>query len=254
MSSGAVVPLRTPRRTLVMGATGGIGRAVVEDLGGRGATIVAAARDVSALNTLREHWLQMSINIERALQIDFDVPETIETALRDVEVDSVVLASGIGASGRRLWEHDRTEIEASLSANTAGPLLVLRAVLPRLVQHGGDVVCIGSTVAHYPTSSALYGATKAATHMMACNLRLELEHHDVRVIEIAPGRVKTDLFARARGDAANTVLADSEAFLDPGDVAACVAFALDMPRHAQINLIEVVPSRQILGGSRMAAS
>lgn len=89
--------------------------------------------------------------------------------------------------------------------------------------------------------------------MMACNLRLELQGREVRVIEVAPGRVRTELFRKARGaEGALAVLSRADEFLDPSDVAQCVRFALELPRRAQVSMLEVMPTHQIVGGSRMA--
>lgn len=245
-------PLAT-RRILVVGATGGIGGAIVASLGAGGASMIIAGRDAAVLDERRQAWVGRGVDIAGAVVCDLSDAASIDGSFADLDIDSVVFAAGVGASGRPLRDSLAGEIEATITANTLGPLLVLRAILPGLVaKPHADVVCIGSTVGQHSSNSSLYGASKAASHMMMSNLRLELEGESVRVIEIAPGRVRTELFRRARGEeGAADVLRHGDDFLDPQDVAACVRFALELPRRAQVNLLEVMPSKQILGGSRM---
>lgn len=242
------------RRILVVGASGGIGGAIVEMLGRRGVQLLVSSYDGERLARLCDRWTSDGLEIVEAIPCDLTDPASIKTAFGAVSADGVVFAAGVGASGRPIGGCTREEIDATLMINAAAPVYVLNAMLPGLVLAPfADVVLIGSTVALYPTGGALYGASKSATHMLACNLRLELEDESVRVIEVAPGRVRTDLFRRARGDdGAQEILRRASEFLDPDDVANCVSFALSMPRHVQVNVLEVVPSNQILGGSRMS--
>jgi len=134
--------------------------------------------------------------------------------------------------------------------NTIGALQVTQALLPALRASGrGDVLFMTSTAAliTYP-GGAGYAAAKHAEGALARSLRLELVGEPVRVIEIAPGMVRTDEFAlnRARGDAtkAASVYAGVREPLTAADVAECVAWTLELPHHVNIDLMVVRPRAQ----------
>ena len=79
-------------------------------------------------------------------------------------------------------------------------------------------------------------------------LRLELVGEPIRVIDIAPGMVKTDEFALNRfgGDAerAATVYQDVDRPLTAEDVAATIVAALELPAHVNLDLVTVKPVAQ----------
>ena len=92
-----------------------------------------------------------------------------------------------------------------------------------------------------------YVAAKHGTHAIAETLRLELYDQPVRVIEIAPGMVKTDEFAvnRYRGDAdkAAAVYAGVAEPLTAQDVADAVAWTVTRPQHFNVDLMVHPPAR-----------
>jgi NADP-dependent 3-hydroxy acid dehydrogenase YdfG len=91
-------------------------------------------------------------------------------------------------------------------------------------------------------------AAKHGTHAIAATLRLELCGQPVRVIEIAPGMVKTDEFAltRYRGDAekAAAVYAGVPEPLTAEDIAEAVTWAVARPSHFNVDLMVLRPRAQ----------
>jgi NADP-dependent 3-hydroxy acid dehydrogenase YdfG len=79
-------------------------------------------------------------------------------------------------------------------------------------------------------------------------LRLELAGEPIRVIEIAPGMVKTEGFAitRFRGDRAraDSVYAGVEAPLVADDIAETIVHAIELPGHVNLDLVTVRPVAQ----------
>ena len=94
---------------------------------------------------------------------------------------------------------------------------------------------------------ASYTAAKHAVHTLAETLRLELVYDPVRVIEIAPGMVRTEEFALNRvGDPAkaDAVYRGVREPLVAEDVADCIAWALTRPHHVNVDLLVVRPRAQ----------
>lgn len=91
-------------------------------------------------------------------------------------------------------------------------------------------------------------AAKHGTHAMAATLRLELVAEPVRIIEIAPGMVRTDEFAlkrmggdRKRADAVYQGVAEP---LTAQDVADTVCWAVTRPAHVNVDLLVLRPRAQ----------
>ena len=128
-------------------------------------------------------------------------------------------------------------------------LRVSQAFLPGMRERGGDLVFLTSTAAHdtYPGGGG-YVAAKHAERIIANTLRLELVGEPVRVIEIAPGMVATEEFSlnRLHGDAeaAAKVYAGVAEPLSADDVAACIAWTLELPAHVNIDSMVVRPRAQ----------
>ena len=132
----------------------------------------------------------------------------------------------------------------------------MSAVVPGMIaRNRGHVVNIGSIAGPYPsTGQPIYSASKAAIHNMSANLRMELFGTNVRVTELRPGRVRTGMHAEMyAGDHAKSdaLLYDPYECLTAEDIAETLRFVLDAPARVRVAQIEVVPTRQVIGGTKM---
>jgi 3-oxoacyl-[acyl-carrier protein] reductase len=171
---------------LVTGASRGIGRAVVELLVARGRTVIASARDASALAELKQRHGDKVVVLAQDLTVH---PERlVEDALEVGTLSEVVLAAGI-ARYAPLVDTSEVDLRAQLETNFVAPYLLLQAVARRM--QTGSIVVIASTLAfrNAPTTSA-YAASKAALLSAAKSAALELAPH-IRVNALAPGVVDT---------------------------------------------------------------
>jgi NADP-dependent 3-hydroxy acid dehydrogenase YdfG len=115
----------------------------------------------------------------------------------------------------------------------------------------GHVVNITSIAAAYNFGgNSTYHATKAAVSMLSRQLRLDAFGKRVRVTEICPGRVATDIFAHVHGDTAETHAKFIEGFElpEPKDIADAIAFAIAAPVAVNIGHMEITPTLQVPGG------
>ncbi len=162
----------------------------------------------------------------------------------------VLIANAGGAIGAdQIADASADDWLTMYESNVLGTLHVVRALLPKLISSGdGTVLIMGSTAgfAAYEGGGG-YVAAKHGTHAIAATLRLELCGQPVRVIEIAPGMVRTDEFAltRYRGDAAKAaaVYAGVAEPLTAEDVADAVAWAVTRPAHVNVDLMVLRPRR-----------
>ena len=135
-------------------------------------------------------------------------------------------------------------------ANVLGTLNVTQALLPRLIASGdGTIVVLSSTAAFISyEGGAGYAVAKHGEHAIAATLRLELCGEPVRVIEIAPGMVRTEEFSlnRFRGDAAKAaaVYAGVREPLTAQDIADTITWAVTRPAHVNVDLLVIRPRAQ----------
>jgi NAD(P)-dependent dehydrogenase (short-subunit alcohol dehydrogenase family) len=188
------------RTVLVTGASSGIGRHFATVLAARGATVLAAARRLDALEVLAE---EMS-DSGRIIPLRLDVADAagIERAVAEGEdragpIDVLVNNAGI-APVRRALETSVEEFDAIISTNVRGAFFVAQAVARRMVasQRQGRIVNTASVagMVSMPQLTA-YGMSKAAViHMTRC-LAVEWARFGISVNAICPGYVETELNA-----------------------------------------------------------
>jgi NADP-dependent 3-hydroxy acid dehydrogenase YdfG len=235
------------KTAVVTGASSGIGAATARRLAAEGYRVVLVARREDRLKELAE---EIGAN---AVPVVLDV--TDEAAVRafagSLEACDVLVNNAGGAIGADfVGAADPADWRRMYEVNVMGSLLVTQALLPRLIASGaGTIVMMSSTAGHITyEGGGGYAAAKHGTHVMAGTLRLELVDQPVRIVEIAPGMVKTDEFALNRfgGDAdrAAAVYAGVAEPLVAEDVADCVAWAVTRPPHVNVDLLVVRPRAQ----------
>lgn len=238
---------KTPGTALVTGASSGIGRAVAVRLRAEGWQVVALGRNEAAL-----HALAGECGAE-PLCVDVRDTEAITRRFAGRALDVVVHAAGVLAS-RELFQDIAPEaIDQMIATNLAAPLHITRALLPEMIaRQRGHLVFIGSSAGRWPHPNAsVYGATKAGLSLFCDALRCDLLGTGIRVTELAPGRVQTQLYQSTLGNEAGAQLYDGYASIQPKELAELVASCLQLPAHVDVSRMEVFPTDQAVGGARI---
>ena len=239
-------------RAVVTGASSGIGAATVRGLRAAGWDVVAVARRGDRLAALADE--------TGASSFVADVTSDAEVAaLRDhLEATGPVHALVNNAGGAKglasVEDSDLDDWAWMFEVNVLGVKRVTSALLPLLrlgaAERGvADLVNVTSIAGHVAyAGGGGYNAAKFAAHAMTEVLRLELNGEPIRVVEVAPGMVRTDEFSlvrfggdRARADA---VYADVPEPLVAEDIAGVIVDAMSKPRHVDLDLIVVKPVAQ----------
>jgi short-subunit dehydrogenase len=189
----------TGARILVTGASAGIGSDIARRLARAGAWVVAAGRDEAALADLsREIGSEPAVADLAAAD---GVARLVERATAGGDVDGVVNNAGIGYAGA-FAAMPGGRVEALLRTNLLAPIELTRLLLPAMLDRGRGAVAFVTSIAGLTgvADEAVYSATKAGLSTFADSLRLELASSPVDVVEVAPGVVDTEFFAR-RGSA-----------------------------------------------------
>ena len=235
---------------VVTGASSGIGAATARRLADEGFTVALVARRTERIEALAK---EINAAGGRAAAYTVDVTDRAAVdafAASLTRVDVLVNNAG-GAFGADSVENgDPADWLRMFQVNVMGVLHATQALLPALRASGdGTVVVLSSTAAFVPyEGGGGYVAAKAGEHAIAGTLRLELVGQPVRIIEIAPGMVRTEEFALTRlgGDAdkAAAVYAGVAEPLTAEDVADTIAWTVTRPAHVNVDLLVVRPLAQ----------
>ncbi|MGW7577364.1 SDR family NAD(P)-dependent oxidoreductase [Streptomyces sp. NPDC054765] len=237
------------RTAVVTGASSGIGAATARALAAAGYHVVLTARRKDRIEALAA---ELPNTEAYALDVtDRAAVDAFAAALdRYPSVDVLVNNAGGAYGAEPVATGDPADWRAMYEVNVLGVLHMTQALLPSLTASGeGTVVVLSSTAGHgtYEGGGG-YVAAKHGAHVIAETLRLELCGEPVRVIEVAPGMVKTDEFAatRFRGDTAKAakVYEGVDQPLSAEDVADTITWAITRPAHVNIDLLVVRPRAQ----------
>jgi len=240
----------TNRVAVITGASSGIGAASAVGLAAAGYHVILTARRLDRLERIAARIAADGGSAEvHALDVT-DRPALDALAARLHRCD-VLLANAGGALGAdTVADSSAADWQAMYDANVLGTLHATQALLPLLIASGaGTIVLMSSTAAliSYEGGGG-YAVAKHGTHAIAETLRLELYDQPIRVVEIAPGMVRTDEFAlnRYRGDAAKAaaVYAGVAEPLTAADVADAVVWSVTRPAHVNVDLMVLRPRAQ----------
>lgn len=239
------MPFSDYKTALVTGASSGIGAATVERLCKEGLQVHALARNAAGLEALAAR----TGCIPHAMDVT-DL-EGITSLAQEVPFDVLVNNAGVDRPGSILTA-DAAGIDALVDVNLRAVLHLVRLVVPGMVARDcGHVVNISSIAGHYNFGgNTSYHATKSAVHMLSRQLRIDVFGKRVRVTEICPGRVATDIFAHVHGDSEEIRQRFIEGFELPqaNDIADAIAFAIAAPIAVNVGLMEIMPTLQVPGG------
>jgi NADP-dependent 3-hydroxy acid dehydrogenase YdfG len=238
------------RTAVVTGASSGIGAASAIRLAEAGYRVVLTARRTDRLEDVAKQIAAAGGSAE-VHQLDVTDRATVDALAQSLDRCDVLVANAGGAIGADFAaDSSPADWQAMFDVNVLGTLHSVQALLPKLIASGaGTIVLMSSTAAFIAyEGGGGYVAAKHGTHAIAATLRLELYDKPVRVIEIAPGMVKTAEFAvnRYHGDAdkAAAVYAGVKEPLTDMDVADAVAWAVTRPAHVNVDLMVLRPRAQ----------
>jgi NAD(P)-dependent dehydrogenase (short-subunit alcohol dehydrogenase family) len=171
---------------VVTGASRGLGAAICDALAQRGALVVGLSRSGGGPAAV-----SMKCDIGDELQVR---AVFAEIAAAHGPITGLVNNAGIHLSGRSA-DFTTADFEELLRTNTIATFVACREVYPHLVSTGsGVIVNIGSFWDRLGVArQAGYAASKAAVAAMTRCLAVEWARDGIRVLDIAPGYVLTDM-------------------------------------------------------------
>ncbi len=196
---------------VVTGGGRGIGAAIAEALAADGASVVVAARTLSACEAVAQG-IREAGGKAQAVGCDVSDPASVAALVEETRkafgpVDILVNNAGVIQPIGDLADCDAEAWLDNLRINLGGAFLAARAVLPAMVERGGGtIVNISSGAAHRALEGwSAYCAGKAGLAMMTSSLQLEYGGRGVRVFGFGPGTVDTEMQVQIRASGINQV-------------------------------------------------
>jgi NAD(P)-dependent dehydrogenase (short-subunit alcohol dehydrogenase family) len=209
---------------LVVGGTGGLGRAVSVAFLEEGAKVVVTYRGQEEWDDLkRVAGANASSLAGRCIDVtdEAGVDQFIQSIVAEYgHLDVVVNTVGAYAGGIRLWETDPKVFDRMLSLNLRSGYTILRAIVPAMLKqkHGAIINVAAKAAFDHAGGAAAYAASKAAAVAMIDSLAADLKGTGVRVNSILPSIIDTEANRKA------IPTADFAQWPTPEDIARVILF------------------------------
>lgn len=181
----------------ITGGGSGIGRGLAEALHKRGNEVIIAGRRAGRLIEVASANPGM-----RYVELDIENPDSISAVAGKLiaeypKLNVLINNAGVMNIDDASAAIDEKLLVTTLTTNVMGPIRMTGALIEHLKrQQDAAVINTSSVLGFVPLAmAAVYSATKAALHSYTMSLRYKLRGTPVRVLEIAPPWVQTDLLS-----------------------------------------------------------
>ena len=169
------------RTALICGSSRGLGRACAEALAREGVHVVLNARGREALDATAIEIAKIGRGRVSAVAADLSTEDGRELLLEECPDPDILISNNGGPGTGYLADVDRETWLETLEANMVAPLMIIRAVVPKMKERRfGRIVNVSSAGARAGLTAALKG------------LSLELAPFNVTVNNMLPERFDTD--------------------------------------------------------------
>lgn len=238
------------KKAWITGASSGIGAATARRLASAGVNLVLSARRIERLEALAAELKAKGVEVTLE---PVDVSDRVamaavgERLAAQGGVDLLINNAGTMPispilSGRV------DEWEQMIDVNIKGVLYAIHAVYSGMVERKqGHIVNISSVAARITFQSAgVYAGTKHAVRAISDTLRKEALRYGIRVTDIQPGSVATELpdsikHDKIRNAVKANLYANPEALLQPEDIAEAIFYAVSQPAHVDVSELLIRP-------------
>ena len=231
------------KKILITGATGGIGKNIVEKFNSLGAKIVASGTNEEKLKNLKEKFPEI-ITLKFKLEEHNKIESFIDTVSKNLDgLDILINNAGITLDNIsiRLTEENWKKV---LDINLTSSFLMCKHAIKKMLKHKyGKIINITSIVGHTGNlGQANYAASKAGIIGFSKSLAIEYAKKNININCVSPGFIKTEMTNKINEDF-KKILINKIPSGDLGtgeDVSNCVVFlASDMARYINGETIHV---------------
>jgi NADP-dependent 3-hydroxy acid dehydrogenase YdfG len=231
----------------ITGASSGIGAATAKAFSAAGYPLLLMARRIKLMEA-------MDLPNTICKEVDVLDLEGMKAAISEAEdthgeVDCMINNAGVMINGKPQFQNPE-DWQKMLDVNIRGVLNGIHLVLKNMVERrSGTIVNMGSIagIKTFPDHT-VYCGTKFAVHAITENIREEVSGSNVRLINIAPGMVYTELLDHGCEEEARKGWMDYAeqigGALKPDSIAQSVLFSYQMPQEVCVREIVICPTGQ----------
>jgi len=212
------------KTAIVTGASKGVGLATVKLLSESGYKVIAVSRDLSKVSGL------ISDSVE-AYKLDITNSEEIKKfydKYKDITLDLLVNNAGGGSGPTNIIYETMDNFRRSYDINVSGPMYISQLFVPCMKRSQSPTIIFVSSLGgkHPYRSGGNYTNAKRGMMALVDTMRLEFPEYGIKVTEICPGTIDTQIQKR-------------EIALTAEDMAECIRWVSSLPKHVNINHIEL---------------
>jgi uncharacterized oxidoreductase len=189
----------TGNTILITGGGSGIGRALAEAFHAKGNKVIIACRRKALLQEVAKANPGMAI-AELDIADALAIPTFAQQITKDHPALNVVIHNAGIMQGEQIKQapENLATVEATVAINILGPMRLTAALLPHLLaQKHSTLMTVSSGLAFVPLAfTPTYSASKTAMHFWSESIRQQLKDTSVKVIELAPPYVQTELMGK----------------------------------------------------------
>lgn len=238
------------QRVWITGASSGIGAATARSLAAEGASLILSARRVERLKALAAELQTQGadIQLEPVDVSDRNAMAAVGERLAAGGGVNILINNAGTMPISPIISGRVDEWEQMIDVNIKGVLYAIHAVYPGMAERkSGHIVNISSVASRVTFQSAgVYAGTKHAVRAISDTLRKEAIRFGVRVTDIQPGSVATELpdsigHEKIRKAVKDNMYAEGSPILQPEDIAAAILYAVTQPAHVDVSELLIRP-------------
>lgn len=185
---------------LITGAGSGIGAAIAERFVADGAKICITGRRQEKLDQVAQSLPEGRVSTCAGDVTSLDnVARMVETALTFTgKLDVLVNNAAIDPGGTTVVDIDPEQWHSVLAINLTGPMYLMKAAIPHMMEGGGSIINIASLggLRCLPGMPA-YCASKAGLIMLTKQVALDFGPHKIRCNAVCPGGTRTEMLEKS---------------------------------------------------------
>ena len=205
---------------LITGAGSGLGKALAIAAGQAGGKVICAGRRKERIQQTAEEVTKTG-GLGAAIEMDVTDGKSVEKGMKQAEkeigpIEILINNAGIITGMKAVQDLPVDEWDRIMATNVRGPYLLMKSILPGMIQRGfGRIVNISAPIKHLPKAAA-YCASKCALDSLTKAISYELKGMDVLINAVEPPFLDTEMHKGGKKPEEVVAQILELAALDPG--------------------------------------
>ena len=212
---------------VITGGNDGLGKTLTEELAKNNNVIILATNEDKLIKVAKDNKCKYKV-------CDVSKYNVVDNVIKDIvneygRVDVLINNAGLWIQ-EELDQNYSDRINAVVNVNLLGVINCSKAVLPYMKQNrSGLIININSQAGiNHKAERVVYNATKWGVTGFSKSLQDEVAKYGIRVTDVMPGMMKTDMFNKMN------IQKNMENGLDTKEVARLIQFIIDTPHNVMI--------------------